>query len=324
MLTKNIKFFLGSLFLSLPFWWGINLFQKNFEDFVYKWETNKDSTILLAQLAQIVPEKKEPKQKPVRNWQVEYFKTEAEAGITLLIDTQGKQKILFAKDSAKKLPIASLTKLMTADVIMENYDLSKMVEISSTAVKEEGSSGDFRIGETFRMGDLIYPLLIESSNDAAVALSQMVGENHLIDLMNSKASEIKMNDTLFVNPTGLDSDNSAGAANYSTAEDLVRLAVYLLQKNSEIPQISVLSEHNLYSPDGVFHHKIKNTNLLLSQFPEALLSKTGWTTQAQGCLLFVTKAPNDGGLIINVILGSPDRFGEMEKLIKWLNDAYRW
>jgi D-alanyl-D-alanine carboxypeptidase (penicillin-binding protein 5/6) len=200
-----------------------------------------------------------------------------------------------------------------------------MVTISKKAVKEEGVAGDFRIGESFRMGDLIYPLLIESSNDAAVALSQAVGENHIIYLMNSKAQEIKMQDTFFVNATGLDPDEEGGDINYSTAEDLVRLAVYLLQKNSEIPQISVLAQHNLYSPDGVFHHKIKNTNLILPEFQkDALLSKTGWTDKAQGCLLFATKAPNDGGLIINVILASPDRFGDMEKLIKWINDAYRW
>jgi D-alanyl-D-alanine carboxypeptidase len=319
----NLKIFTGSLLLSLPFWWEINVFQKNLEDFLYQVETRNDAAILLAQLAQNTAENT-PKQMPVRNWQVEYFKTEAESGISLFIDAEGRQKILFVKSAAEKLPIASLTKLMTADVILENYDLSKMVEISKKAVKEEGSAGDFRIGESFRMGDLIYPLIIESSNDAAVALSQAVGEDQMINLMNAKAREIKMDDTLFVDPAGLDPDEQNGSINHSTAEDLVRLAVYLLQKNSEIPQISVLTEHNLYSPDGVFHHKIKNTNLLLPEFPDALLSKTGWTPQAEGCLLFVTKAPNDRGLIVNVILHSPDRFGDMEKLIKWIGNAYRW
>jgi D-alanyl-D-alanine carboxypeptidase len=69
---------------------------------------------------------------------------------------------------------------------------------------------------------------------------------------------------------------------------------------------------------------MKNTNEILKDFPEIIGSKTGWTPEAQGCLLLVIKAPQNRGVIINVILGSPDRFGEMKELINWSYSAYKW
>ena len=154
--SPNLKFFLGSFFVSLPFWWGINVAQKNLEDFLFWSQIAKNPQILSAE---IVPEKKLIFSKPVRNWQVENLKLTAESGISLLVNSQGNQEILFDKDSDEKLPIASLTKLITANIVLEHYDLSQIIEISHQAVGEEGNSGEFKIGETLTAENLIYSLL---------------------------------------------------------------------------------------------------------------------------------------------------------------------
>ncbi len=320
-ISLNLKFFLLSFFLSLPFWWGTNVGQKNLEDFLFRSQIVNRPQIFSAQ---IVPEKKLIFSKPVRNWQTENLKITAESGISLLVDSQGNQEVLFDKDSDEKLPIASLTKLITANIVLEHYDLSQIIEISHQAVGEEGNSGQFKIGETLTVENLLYSLLIESSNDAAEALTEVIGKDAMVDLMNLEAKAIGMENTRFFNPTGLEPDNPNGPINYSSTKDLATFAAYLLKTNPKILEISALSEYDLYSPDGVFHHTLINTDELLKESSGVIGSKTGWTPQAQGCLLLAIKASKDKGVIINIILGSPDRFEEMKKLINWLNEAYQW
>ena len=211
---------------------------------------------------------------------------------------------------------------MTADIVWENYDLSQLIEISSNAVKEEGDSGNFKIGESFTVKNLLYPLLIESSNDAAEALTEVIGKEAFVELMNLQAESFGLQNTQFFNPTGLEPDKPDGPINYSTAKDLAKLTAYLLKTNPEILEISALPEYDLYTSDGIFHHKLLNTDELLKEIPGVMGSKTGWTPQAQGCLILVVKAPNNNGVLINVILGSPNRFAEMKKLINWVGEAY--
>lgn len=320
-ISPNLKTFLISFLLSLPFWWGLNVFQKSLEDFLFWSEVTNNPQVFLAQ---IVPEKKSITPKLVRNWRIENLKITAESAISILIDSQGNQDILFDKHTDEKLPIASLTKLMTAYIVWENYDLSQLIEISRKAVKEEGNSGDFKIGESLTVEALLYSLLIESSNDAAAALTEVIGEEPFVDLMNLEAKTLGIENTHFFNSTGLEPDNPDELVNYSTTEDLVKLTAYLLKTNSKILEISALPEYDLYSLDGVFHHRLRNTNELLAEFSGIIGSKTGWTPQAQGCLLLVNKVPKNRGVIINVVLGSPDRFEEMRKLINWIGEAYQW
>jgi len=320
-ISPNLKFFLGSFFVSLPFWWGLNVGQKNLEDFLF-WSQIVNRPQIFT--AQIVPEKKLIISKPVRNWQIENLKNEAKSGISVLVDNKGNQEILFDKDINEKLPIASLTKLITADIVLEHYDLSQIIEISHQAVVEEGNSGQFKIGETLTVENLLYSLLIESSNDAAEALTEVIGKDAMVDLMNLEVRAIGMENTRFFNPTGLEPDNPNVPINYSTTKDLATLVAYLLKTNPKVLEISTFSEYNLYSPEGIFHHKLKNTNELLGEFSGIIGGKTGWTPQAQGCLLLAIKAPKDRGVIINIILGSPDRFEEMKKLINWIGEAYQW
>lgn len=318
--SRNLKIFLIILILSLPFWWKINVFQEDLENFLF-WKGMADNSGLLAAL--ISQESDLAKLKPIREWQVRELEIEARSALSVYIDKEGGKRILFEKNSEERLPIASLTKLMTADIILENYNLSQVIEISDDAVKEEEDFGNLKTGEIFIIGELLYPLLMESSNDAAAAFAQVIGENEFLSLMNLKARDLGLEDTHFINPTGLDPKNSNGV-NYSTVKDLARLAEYLLKKEPLIWQISGLSEFNLYTADKVFHHKVENTNKLLGEIPSIIGGKTGDTRKAGQCLILVLETPRNRGYLINVILGSQDRFGEMKKLASWVKEAYKW
>jgi len=320
-MTKNIKFFFIGFVFSLPFFWGTNVFQKNLEDFLF-WGKIADNPQLLT--AQIIQEDKLEQLKPIRNWQVANLEISAKSAISVFLDPQGDQKVLFSKESDRALPIASLTKLMTANVILENYDPFQPIKISKQAVAQEEDTGHFKVGEIFFTEGLLHSSLMESSNDATAALTELIGEKAFVDLMNLTAEDLELENTYFIDAIGLDPDTPDGPINHSTAEDLAKLTIYLLEIKPKIIGILSLPEYNLYSTEGVFHHKIKNTNELLQEIPGIVAGKTGWTPEAEGCLLIIFKFPENKGEIINVILGSSDRFKEMKKLVEWLKEAYKW
>lgn len=320
-MTKSTKFFLIALFLSLPVWWGI---ERKLENFFFWLEIAKNPPLSVSTINPELIQKEIKKFKPIRNWQVEDLKIEATSAIAVEIDDKGTQKVLFKKASSEVLPIASISKLMTALVVLENQELSQIVEISKKAVLIEGESGKLKIGEIFKTQDLLYPLLMESSNDAAQAISEVTGEQTFVGLMNFEAENLGLKNTSFVNPTGLDPE-TAGPLNSSTAEDLVKLTNHLLKTQPLIWEILATSEFDLYSSDGVYHHKVLNNNKLLKDWPERIVgAKTGYTDKASGCIILVLKIPNSDNLLINVILGSGDRFEEMKKLVNWLDQAYIW
>jgi len=324
-MSKNFKFFFTVFLVSLLFWWGVNLFEKQLEDFFFWQEISQNPQVFTAQLDL---ERKLESLKPFPKRDIKDLEIGAKSAISVFVNQEGDFKILFEKDSDKKLPIASLTKLMTALVVLENYDFSQTVEISEEAVLQESEFGNLKIGEKFLVRDLLYPLLMESSNDAAYALAEMIGVKEFVDLMNIKTANLNLEKTFFVNPTGLDPENPAELTNYSTAEDLVKLGYYLRKNQKFLWEVLGTREYNLYSPDRIFHHQLKNTNELLNESAswrtQIIGGKTGWTPEAQGCLLLVYKAPKNRGEIINVVLDSENRFEEMKKLINWLNEAYRW
>jgi len=265
--------------------------------------------------------------KPFRDWEIEDLEIEAKAAISIETEN-GSKKILFKKKSKEILPIASLTKLMTALISLENYSLDQKVKISKEAAQKEGISGYLKIGETFYLKDLLYSLLMESSNGAATALSEIMGQEKFVKLMNVKAKELGLEDTYFFNPTGLDPEAPGIPPNYSTAEDLVTLTLYLL-KEPLIWEISKTREFELYETTGIFHHKVKNNNEFLEPptrvwwGARVLGGKTGQTFQASECLLIILEGPRSG-FLINIVLGSQNRFEEMKKMIDWIYTAYRW
>jgi len=321
-MSRNLKFFLIVFVLSLPFWWGVNVLGEKLENFFYWREISQNTQIFTAQ---IILEEKLNKLKPIRHRNVEDLEIRATSVISVFLDNKGKEKILFEKESGKILPIASLTKLMTALVVLENYDFSKEIKISEKAVEQPEDLGKLVAERIFPVKYLLYPLLMESSNDAAFSLANdydgMTGEK-FVTLMNSAAQKLNLNDTFFVNPSGLDPETKTPETkiNYSTASDLAKLTKELLKKPL-IWEILSTPRYNFYGPE------LLNTNELLGEIPEIVGGKTGYTYTAGGCMVLVTIAPKDAGFLVNVILGTDGhngRFGEMKKLANWLNTAYKW
>jgi len=322
-MTNRTKIFLIVLVLSLPFWWGINALEKNLSNFFFWYALSEKPNIFIAQIAP-----KEYNLKPNRIEEVPDVEIVAKAAVSVLINNEGREKILFKKNADVKLPFASLAKLMTAYVVLENYDLSREVTVSKEAINQEGNFGKLEAGNVFTAEYLLYPLLMESSNDAAFALADDYGdmtERKFVGLMMEEAQKLGMNDTFFDNPTGLDPEESKTELNYSTVNDLLKLAKKLLEKPL-VWKILSTPKYSLYGPQLI------NTNEFLFDGTgvwdgRIVGGKTGYTELAGGCMFLVLNAPGNQGLLINIILGANgtnDRFKEMERLVDWTNSAYNW
>jgi len=251
---------------------------------------------------------------PIRDWSIE--EPEIEARAAALFDLDG-DKFLYQKNIKEKLPIASLTKIMTAIIALENLELEKIITISKKAVMTEGENGHLKIGEKINIRNLLYVMLMESSNDAAVALAGAV-DTDFITLMEKLAKNLEMENTHFVDPTGINQEN------YSTISDLIRLTKYSFGK-ALIWQIFSLEETDIYSQNMELTHHLLSTNKLLKEIPEMVGGKTGWTEEAGGCMLTMIKIPEKSGkYLITIILGSENRELETKKLIEWAQKAYLW
>ncbi len=237
-------------------------------------------------------------------------KIDAQSALSVESDLYGQEKIIFEKDSKKILPIASITKLMTAMIVLDNCDLSAEVVISESADAVAAQKQDIKLGDKLSAEKLLQIMIVGSSNKAAQALSELAEEqgSNFIFMMNQKAQEIGMQNTIFADPTGLSSEN------VSTAEDLVKMASYILKNYSKIADISKSKELEI---EGF--GKIENTDQMLGEISEAVCSKTGYTLEARGCLLLVINNVKNNNYLINVILGADDRFLEMKKIINWSN-----
>lgn len=309
MRTRS-KILLLSFILSLPFWWGMNTLADKLENFFFWQEIAENPQMLVANVSRII------KPKPIEIL-VDNLGDNTKAALS--VDNKGK--ILFEKNSRDILPIASLTKLMTALVVFdldETYDFTQLIEISKEAVEQEGASryGDLKQEDIFSLETLIHIMLIESSNDAAYAIGEVIGQEGFVELMNIYAQDIGLENTHFINLSGLESSDFQ--MNLSTSQDLVKLARYILKEHPEIFEITANTSYEALNSDGSLHHFIpQNTNELLKEYPEIIGGKTGWSPEAGGCLLLILK--DSDSYTINVVLGAYDRFEEMRKIIELTN-----
>jgi len=321
--TNNLKFFVIALVLVSLTTWGVNFLGQDLEKFFLNQQFTSNPQILAAQANQMEFAQLMRDSKPLRIRASEDLDIEAKAAISVLLNNHGGEKILFEKAAEAALPIASLSKLITVDVILKNYDLAKEIIITKEAVSQEEDFGKLRVGDVLTVQQLLYPLLMESSNDAAFALANDydgVNETTFVKMMNENAKNLGLANTHFVNSSGLDPETweSKEKINVSSARDLKQLAKELL-KTPLVWEILSTPKINLYGETLV------STNKLLGVIPGIIGGKTGYTDTALGCFVLVVKAPNNQGQIINVILGTTlDRFSEMEKLIDWTNQAYLW
>ncbi|GHO51113.1 D-alanyl-D-alanine carboxypeptidase family protein [Ktedonospora formicarum] len=217
--------------------------------------------------------------------------------------------ILFAKNENVQVPIASTTKIMTALVAMKKGDLDQMVTVGQDAIDQNliGSSAYLHKGESIKLRDLLYGLLLNSGDDAAVAIADSVAisDERYVDMMNEEAQELHLSQTHFVTVSGLDTTLSGnpltGNQPYSTASDLLTLTRYAMS----IPLFAhIVSQKNYEIAETTTHtaHSWKNSNGLLWSYQGMLGIKTGWTGAAGGCLVFA--ATRQGHTLIGVVLHS--------------------
>ena len=228
----------------------------------------------------------------------------AKSAISVESNLQDINKNIFEKNTDDVLPIASLTKLMTAIIVLDNYNLADTITVDEIADKQNAIINDVKLNDKLTVENFLEITLIGSSNKSAFALSQKIGEEKFVELMNQKAKEIGLEKTFFADPTGL------SPKNVSTATDLVKLAEYILKNYPKITDITSKKELDVQG-----FGKIENTDQLLTEIPEVVCSKTGYTNAAGGCLLLVINNSKNKDYFINVILGADDRLLEMKKLI---------
>ena len=325
-MTPNIVFFLSAFLLSLPVWLGFNTSSSALSEAFFWKEMTENPAILQAQLIQTRLQEQVLQERPTLKPDTLSPDIQAGSAFSLFLDKEGNTKVLFEKEGELRLPIASLTKLMTALVTVKHYDPTQQIVITSRAVAEEENLGQLRAGDVFPAQDLLYPLLMESSNDAAAALAQVVGRGVFVELMNLEARELGLFNTYFLNPTGLDPDDPQGPVNYSTSKDLALLVSYIVRTYPGIFDILAIPQQDLLHK-GAFHHTMKNTNELLSfeGWPTPIVGgKTGWTPLAKGALVLVLQSPKDQGYLVNVVLGAEDRFLQMKTLVSWVYDSFLW
>jgi D-alanyl-D-alanine carboxypeptidase (penicillin-binding protein 5/6) len=232
------------------------------------------------------------------------------------------QKALYKKDESKQLPLASITKLMTALVANEVLDEKEDIEINNLSIRQDGDSG-LHEGEVFDRLSLSDLVLMSSSNDGAFALAAAAGNiiapntgaRTFVDAMNLRATEIGLKETYFKNPTGLDISPNEGGA-YGSARDVAFLMEYIVLYEPDILTFTREDQARVYSQNGDYHDA-ENTNYYIDEIPGLIGSKTGYTDLAGGNLVIAFNA----GLnrpIAAVVLGSTqqDRFTDIIELVE--------
>jgi D-alanyl-D-alanine carboxypeptidase (penicillin-binding protein 5/6) len=237
---------------------------------------------------------------------------ELSAASAILVD-QDSGQVLFAEDADEERAIASLTKIMTGLLVLERTDLSEVVTVTADSViLDDDRSGIAALGleegEQISVRDLLYALLLQSANDAAVALADHVdgSVDRFVKRMNTRALRLGMRHTRFYSPNGLDDRG------YSTARDLAILTRVAMATAGFSP-VAATRSHTIPAPDGV-DREIQNRDALLWLYPGATGVKTGFTSRAGFCV--VATAEQDGRRLVAVVLGAPsDAFSDAAALL---------
>ena len=224
-------------------------------------------------------------------------------------------QVLFSRDPDAERPIASITKIMTALLVLRRTDPTERITVSARAAGNGRSPGISELGlqegERIAVGDLLYALMLQSASDAAVALAEKVSGSveAFVELMNRTAKHLGMRHTRFASPNGLDDDG------YSSAADLVTLtrAAYRIPGFSSI---TATRFHTIPAPQEEAPRVVQNRNVLLWLYPGATGAKTGFTSAAGFCV--VASAERGGLPLVAVVLGDPgEPFSDAAALLNY-------
>ncbi len=247
------------------------------------------------------------------------------------------RRVLYAKNDRTVLPLASLTKMMMGLVAVEMFPEDKRVTVRAQDLLEEGESG-LRVGETWKLADLIDYTLVVSSNDGASAIAAAAAslgqpatvtpeqaKDRFVAAMNTKARAIGLEATTFSNASGLDvSSYTTGAK--GTARDMAKLFTYIWEKHPDLFAATAREKILVSSTDNIAHRGT-NTNEIVGQIPGIIGSKTGYTDLAGGNLAVITDIGINHPVVI-VVLGSSreGRFRDVATLLTAathaVNNAY--
>lgn len=225
-------------------------------------------------------------------------------------------EVLYEKSPHQKLRIASLVKVMTSIITLESKKVDDLIKVSERAAAVEPDKMSLLPGERLTVEELLVGMFMISGNDAAEVLSESLGRRgEFINLMNSKAKQLGMSDSSFINPTGLEED---GVDQYSTAYDVALMSRYLIKRWPDVLRISatpyVFWPKNSRRQDYEMYSGIN----LLSTYPGVVGLKTGFTPEAG--LTLVTVAKREEKEVIGVILGATNRRDDAIKLLDYSFD----
>lgn len=245
------------------------------------------------------------------------------ARAAVLIDGSNN-RILYGKNENEVMPMASTTKIMTLVIALENAEPDDIVTVSPYAASQPDVQLNALKGEKYRLGDLLYVMMLKSYNDVAVAIAEYVGEAHrngaqdseaaakrsseeskayvaeFASLMNEKAAELGCTDTYFITPNGLDAQDDNGTHS-TTAYELAKIAAYAVE-NENVIKICTTRNYSCSELNGKRNVSVATTDRFLDMVNGAVGLKTGFTGDAGYC--FVGAVKHEGRTFISVVLAS--------------------
>lgn len=226
-------------------------------------------------------------------------------------------RILYQKNADEQLPMASTTKIMTAVTAIEEGDLQDTVTASIRAQNAGGSSIYLQAGERLKLEELLYGLMLQSGNDAAVAIAEHIGKSceGFASMMNSKAARIGAASSNFVNPHGLDAEG-----HYTTAGDLAKITAYALN-NLVFKEVVSTKQRKIPWWGRNYSRVLNNKNKILWQVEGGDGVKTGFTNRAGRCL--VASATRDGYQLASVVLNCGPMWEESAALLEYGFNTYK-
>lgn len=241
------------------------------------------------------------------------FSLYAQSAVLIDADTG---RVLYAKDAEHQRPMASTTKIMTLIVALENANPDDIVTVSDYAASMPDVQLHLRAGEHYRLGDLLYSMMLESHNDSAVAIAEHVAGTvpAFAVLMNAKARDIGCYDTYFITPNGLDAEDSGGVHS-TTAFDLARILRYCIMqspKREEFLKITRTGAYSFSDVEGVRTFTVGNKNAFLHMMEGALTGKTGFTGNAGYCYVGALRQEKRTFIVALLACGWPN------------NRSYKW
>lgn len=260
----------------------------------------------------------------------------ANAHASLILDVNSGN-ILHYENGKEHRQIASLTKLMTAILVMEKINnLDEVVTVDEEAVMVEGTkigcprsgyciSQRLQVGEKITAGNLLKAMLMNSANDSAIVLGKYISgsQDAFADLMNQRAKELGLTDTHFCTPSGLEPEGRESEC-YSSAYDIARIAAYSMKFDTLWKIFRLPNETIITSADGKYSHDIYNTDIVLNQVANSLGGKTGFTPLAGYSFLMAVTDETKKNKIIAVVLDDPYRWQDIKKMVDWTFSAFEW